>query len=117
MLKIYLITSFLLVSFVGQAQDLTPCFDLQQCRQQMQQLIYQHWSARHSYPEAKVTVRRYSDLQGKDRIEIINSSGYRVFDDSALTAINQALMQLDTSQLPASQQSKLQHFQLTLTAQ
>lgn len=117
MLKIYLITSFLLISFSSQSKDLTSCFDLQQCRQQMQQLIYQHWSARHSYPGAKVTISSQQDSTGNIQINIVQGSGITAFDTSAKSAVTKALQQLDLSQLTVQEQKKMQHFQFTLSAQ
>ncbi|MCE2593944.1 TonB C-terminal domain-containing protein [Motilimonas cestriensis] len=99
------------------ALAMTTCKDLAHCQQAMQESIYQHWKARHSYPGASVTVMVNNDLMGNVDISVEQSSGFAKFDQSAIEALKNSILALDPSSLSEEELSKLKTFRLSLKAE
>ena len=99
------------------AHATTPCQHIAQCQQQMQTNLYQHWKARHSYPGAAMIAIVNNDLSGNIKIEVIKSSGFEAFDQSAVTALKNSLLALDTRALSAADKARFKQFKLTLRAE
>lgn len=96
---------------------MTVCNDLTQCQQAMQENIYQHWKARHSYPGATVTVMVNNDLMGNVDISVEQSSGFAKFDQSAIEAVKNSILDLEPSSLSEEELGKLRKFKLSLKAE
>ncbi|MCE0557289.1 TonB C-terminal domain-containing protein [Motilimonas sp. E26] len=99
------------------ASAMTTCEDLVQCQQAMQENIYQHWKARHTYPGSTVTVMVNNDLMGNVDVTVEQSSGFAKFDQSAVEALKNSILTLDPSSLPEEDLAKLKKFKLRLRAE
>lgn len=95
----------------------TVCENLAQCQQAVQTGLYQHWKARYNYPGASVTLMVKNDLQGNVEVDVTKSSGFDKFDQSAVEALRQSLMQLEPQNLNEQDMIKLKAFQLNLSAE